>query len=181
MSTQGSNFSWLIIAGILPTKELTSTPQDARPLVLRTWMGPLLFISLAALVGAIVALYVISRRGGLHQRALVHEFDFSLADIAVGLAPYSIIPTLFAVGIKLWYGAIEENLRRLQPFLAMVSRPAPVSRSLLVEYANAPLAFLSFKATKNAHYMLALVGLGALGTEICEYTPTLPSARSEFE
>lgn len=133
-------------------------PQDARPLVLRTWMGPLLFIALVALVASVIALYVVSRRGGLHQQALVHEFDFSLANITVGLAPYSIIPTLFAVGIKLWHGAIEENLRRLQPFLAMAVRPTPVSRSLLVEYANAPLAFMSSKAAKNSHYMLALVG-----------------------
>lgn len=135
-------------------------------------MGPLLFIALVALVGAIIALYVVSRRCGLHQQALVHEFDFSLADVAVGLAPYSIIPTLFAVGIKLWYGAIEENMRRLQAFLAMAVRPAPIWRSLLVEYANAPLAFMSSKAVKNSHYMLALVGLGALGTEICQSTST---------
>ncbi|TID13390.1 hypothetical protein E6O75_ATG11306 [Venturia nashicola] len=149
-----------------PEEALNLTPPDARPFVLRTWMGPLLLISLVALLVAIVALYVISGRGGLHQQALVHEFDFSLADVAVGLAPYSIIPTLLAVGIKLWYGAIEENMRRLQPFLAMTVKPAPVSQSLLAEYVNAPLAWVSFKAAKNSHYMLALVGLGALGTEI---------------
>jgi hypothetical protein len=119
---------------------------------------------------ALIALFIVSRRGGLHQQALVREFEISFADTVTRLAPYSIIPTLFAVGVKLWYGAIEENLRRLQPFLAMAVRPAPVSRSLLVEYANSPLAFMSFKAAKNSHYMLALVGLGALGTEICEFT-----------
>lgn len=164
----------LTVLDDIPEEEMKKMPQNGRPLVLRTWMGPLLFAALLGLVSAIVALYIISGRGGLHQHALVHEFNFSLANIAIGLAPYSIVPTLFAVGIKLWYGAIEENMRRLQPFLAMAVRPAPVSRSLLVEYANAPLVFMSFKAAKNSHYVLALVGLGALGTEICEFALLCP-------
>jgi Protein of unknown function (DUF3433) len=163
------SYSRLIFAGDVNEKEWKKKSQDGRPLVFYTWMGPLLLIALLALMSAIVTLFVISRRGGLRQQALVREFEITFADTVTQLAPYSIVPTLFAVGVKLWYGAIEESLRSLQPFLAMAVRPAPISRSLLLEYANAPLAFMSFKAAKNSHYMLALVGLGALGTEICEF------------
>jgi hypothetical protein len=158
----------LIFADSFADKLSELQGKDSRPIVLRGWMGPLLLASLLALVGAILALYEVSIRGGLHQQALVHELDFAFADTITRIAPYSIIPTLIAVGVKLWYRAIEENFRRWQPFLAMTNKPAPVSQSLLVEYANAPLALMSIKAAKNSHYMLALVGLGALATEICK-------------
>lgn len=142
--------------------------RDQQPILLRGWMGPLFLLFLLALVGALVALYITSIRGGLIQKALVYQFNFTIASSLTTFAPYSIIPTVFAVAVKLWFGAIEETFRRLQPFAAMSRTPAPVSQSVQVAYGGIPAVVTPIKALRNSHWLLALVGLGAIGTEICK-------------
>jgi hypothetical protein len=151
--------------------EVIKPPQ--KPILFRPWMGLLFVGALAALVGGIVALYKVSLGKGLQQRALVYEFDFSISNVATSFAPYSIIPTVFAVGIKLWYGAIEEKLKRLQPFSSMLQHPTPLGNSVLVEYENAPMILGAIKAARHGHWLLVLVGIGALATEICKSTLTV--------
>jgi len=50
----------------------------------------------------------------------------------------------------------------------MLKQPTPVLKSVLTEYANTPTAFISVKAVRNAHWVLALLGVGAFATEACE-------------
>jgi hypothetical protein len=46
-----------------------------------------------------------------------------------------------------------------------VKSPVPTTKSVLAEYINTPIAVVTTKALSNAHWTLALVGLGALATE----------------
>lgn len=86
----------------------------------------------------------------------------------MALAPYSILPTLIAVGVKLWWGAIEEVFKRLQPYATMAKGSVGVSHALTVEYMNSPLLATVAKAVRNSHWLLAVISLGAFGTEICK-------------
>lgn len=92
----------------------------------------------------------------------------SILNNSTTLAPYSILPTLLALGVKLWLGAIGDNLKLLQPYVSMVRGPVPVSKSVLAEYVNTPIAMISAKALRNSHWILAFVGFGALAAETCE-------------
>lgn len=147
-----------------------SPPENKRkssaPSILKIWLGILLLTTLVAVIAVLAILYRLSKTVTLHQQALVYEAHLSVASVATSLAPYSIVPTLLAVGIKLWYGAVEGTLKRLQPFSAMLDRPRPLKDSILVEHANSPLIFGSFKALRHSDWILAFACLGALGTEI---------------
>lgn len=149
---------------------LESIPNEKRkssaPSILRVWMGVSLLATLVAVIAVLAVLYRLSQTVTLHQQALVYEAHLSVASVATSLAPYSIVPTLLAVGIKLWYGAVEGTLKRLQPFSAMLDRPRPLKDSIFVEYANSPLIFGSIKALRHSDWILAFACLGALGTEI---------------
>lgn len=135
-------------------------------------MGPLLLIFLFAILAALEALYEVSRGEGIHQSAFVYQFNLKVHNSVTTLAPYSIVPTLLAVLVKLWFEAIGETFKRLRPYTSMATTAATASSSILVEYANTPLAITFFKATKNSKWMLTLVGLAGFATEACEYSTT---------
>lgn len=131
-------------------------------------MCSLLLIFLLVLLASIAAFYRISCTSGIHQVPFVYEFKTQIFDTAATLAPYSILPTLLAVGVKLWVAAVGETLKRFQPYITMATAPTPLVDSVLVEYLNAPVALVSFKAVKHSHWILAVAGLAALATEICK-------------
>ncbi|KUI61541.1 hypothetical protein VP1G_08710 [Cytospora mali] len=140
--------------------------NESAPTILRIWMGLSLLATLIALIAVLAALYILSQTVELRQHALVYEAHVQVARIVTNLAPYSIIPTLIAVGVKLWYGAVERTLRRLQPFSAMTNQPRSLKDSVLVEYANSPLILGSIKAMRHSDWILAFACLGGFGTEI---------------
>jgi len=138
---------------------------DSRPTIMRSWVAPALLLFLASIAAGILALYKVSQNGGLHQSALVYEVEIGSH---TAYAPYSIVPILFAISVKLWFGGIESTLKTVQPFASMLKTPKSISRSLLAEYANSPFVFTSIKALKNRHWVLVIVGFVALATEICQ-------------
>lgn len=152
------------------SSDVESFPKDkgesSSPSILKLWMGLLLLATLVAVIATLAVLYRLSQTVKLHQQALVYEAHLSVASVATSLAPYPIVPTLLAVGIKLWYGAVEGTLKRLQPFSAMLDQPRPLKDSILVEYANSPLIFGSIRAVRHSDWIFASACLGALGTEI---------------
>jgi hypothetical protein len=106
-----------------------------------------------------------SSKVGLHQAPFIYQMNLEILQKSTILAPYKILPTLLALGVKLWFGAVGDTLRLLQPYISIVKRPVPTTKSVLAEYVNTPLAMVTTKAINNAHWTLALVGLGALATE----------------
>ncbi|KAI5203569.1 hypothetical protein E4T39_04140 [Aureobasidium subglaciale] len=142
----------------------TST-SDPRPMMIRIWMASMLLTIFVVLVGVLISLYILSREGRLHQTVLVKALNLHALKLSTTLTPYSIIPTLIAVGLKLWFKAAAETFKRLHPFISMVKSPAPVSASISAEYANTPITFVTIKAFKHSHWLLALIGVGALVTE----------------
>lgn len=154
-----------------PKKSRVSSEPKKRnptPLLFRTWMGTLLAMVMLGLLAALIALYELSITKGLSSNVLTYELSFTIADKASKFAPYSIAPVVIAVALKLWYGAVDETLRRHQVFYETTRQPVPLRQSLLTEYANTPLFLTSIKAVSNRHWILFLVGLGATAAEICK-------------
>ena len=120
-------------------------------------------------MGGIVALFVKSKESSLYQTIFVYQKNFSIGGgIIADIAPYSIIPTLLAIIIKLWWGALESTFKRLQPFIAMTRRPTKASEGITLSYVDTFMLWASWKAKKNRHWLLALITLGAFLTEVCK-------------
>jgi hypothetical protein len=149
--------------GTLPSNR----DRDPRPVLLRGWMGPVLLLTLFALIAALFVLFHMSRaKTGIHQSAFVYQLNLDVLGATTTMAPYSIIPTLCAVGIKLWFEAIGDVFKRLQPYITMSKAPTRLPNSILAEYANTPTPFVSVKAIQHSHWLLVMIGLGAFATEV---------------
>ena len=107
---------------------------------------------------------------GLHQAPFFYQINMNILQKSTTLAPYKILPTVLALGVKLWFGAVGDTLKLLQPYISMVKAPVSTTKSVLVEYVNQPIAVATTKAMRNAHWTLAVVALGALATEFCQYS-----------
>ena len=140
--------------------------EDWRPPSLRRWMGTLLVVFLTSIVAALTAMYNASQGHGLYQRALVAQTDVKVGNYRFGnLAPYSIIPTLVAVFVKLWWEVLDDAFRTLMPFLSALNRPQKASRLASFSYAATPILWVSAKAAKRKHWLLTLVTLGTFTSE----------------
>ncbi|KAI4718179.1 hypothetical protein E4T48_05639 [Aureobasidium sp. EXF-10727] len=147
----------------------TSSARDPRPAVLRLRVGIPLLCFLSLLLVSLAVLYNLSSKTGLYQTSLVYQIHIDLAQVSATLAPYSIIPTFLAIGAKLWFEMASDTIQRYQPFIAMIRIPTELSKSVSVDYLNTPTALVSFKALRSSHWLLALVGAGALATEACTF------------
>ncbi|KAE8449814.1 hypothetical protein EG329_007291 [Mollisiaceae sp. DMI_Dod_QoI] len=144
-----------------------SKPKDWRPKILRgSLLAPLLLL-LAALVITIAVLYAKYHKSGIYQSFLVSTLNFRIDNLSLeALAPYSIIPTLIAVGVKLWWGSVDETFRRLQPYVSMAHHPSQSTRMAGLSYINAPLLWAVGKAATYRHWLLVVVATGAFLSEI---------------
>lgn len=133
---------------------------------LATLLG--LVISLAAVIVGIAVLYHFAEGSRLYQKFFVYQPNISIFNKTVPtVAPFSIIPTLIAVGIGLWWSAIDDNFRRLQPFLAMANGRPTFSRGINLSYQSTYWVWAAFKSARNRHWLLFMVTLGATLTPIC--------------
>ncbi|KUJ17961.1 uncharacterized protein LY89DRAFT_781079 [Mollisia scopiformis] len=145
----------------------SSKPEDWRPKVLRGWLLALLLFLLAALVITLAVLYAKFHTSGIHQSFLVSGIDFKIDNRSLeALAPYSIIPTLIAVGIRLWWGSIDETFRRLQPYVSMAHNQSESMKMTVLSYVSAPLVWAAVKAVPYRHWLLVIVAAGAFLSEI---------------
>lgn len=123
---------------------------------------------LAVIVGVAV-LWHYAETAGLYEKAFVYQVRLSfLSDGVSSVAPFSMIPTVIATGIGLWWSAIDENLRRLTPFLIM-SRGSPrLSHGAHLSYQSSFWLWACFKAAMNKHWLLSLLSLGTTLSPVCE-------------
>ncbi|KAF2473178.1 uncharacterized protein BDR25DRAFT_257399 [Lindgomyces ingoldianus] len=76
-----------------------------------------------------------------------------------------ILLTALATIIKLLWGTMNCDIRMLEPFYILANRNAP-PRTLTLDYTGTNPIFLPVKALLNRHYLVALVGIGSILTEI---------------
>lgn len=174
----------LKVSRVIPT-ESSPHPQFTKP---STRLGPSQYVPrilsirlvsvlcsfIAAILIAIAVLYWYSLDHGLHQKVFVYQTRIKIADNTLGtLAPYSVIPTLIAVAISLWWGAIESLFRTVQPYITMAKGTTSAHRGTGVSYQSSYLFWAAFRALHRKHWLLTLICLGTFATQICKYA-TIP-------
>ncbi|KAK5635694.1 hypothetical protein RRF57_011406 [Xylaria bambusicola] len=133
------------------------------------WMFVILIFLLSTVLTVIAYLYWYSDAVGLYQTAFVYAFDVSLGGLDLGdVNPASLITTLVAVSIGLWWGSLDTALRRIQPYLVLAKKPMTRSSSegVLISYISSYLLWAAWRALKYSHRVLALVCTGAFLSEI---------------
>ncbi|KAF2465767.1 uncharacterized protein BDR25DRAFT_161827, partial [Lindgomyces ingoldianus] len=141
----------------------TSSP-NWRPTVLRLRsFFALGFYVLCLIVGVAVLQHFANRSSGLYQSAFVFQANLPGLNQNLGtIAPFSIIPTLMAIAVGLWWEGLDKSFRTLQPYFAMSNSKSPVrvSRGFGLSYQSSYWLFATCKALLNSHWILALVTLG---------------------
>lgn len=144
--------------------------KDWRPRILRGWVLALFTISLVAILVTLGILFHTFFNSGISSRPFSSNPSNNNDNSAlVAVAPYSIIPTLIAVGIKLWWDPIENTFRTLQPYVSMAQWPTPPSKGTELSYFISPVLWVIGKATMNRHFFLASITLGGLLSQIRTY------------
>ncbi|KAF2117029.1 hypothetical protein BDV96DRAFT_571440 [Lophiotrema nucula] len=142
----------------------SAAPFEWRPLSVRPRM---LFALVLFLLGLLIAISVLSnfaRGDRLYRAAFVSEINITfLKGPNSTLAPFSILPTLFAVLVGVWWDSLDHTFRTLQPYLSM-TRPhgTEIANGLNMSYQSSYWVWAAAKAAKNSHWTLFLVTLGSM-------------------
>jgi hypothetical protein len=153
-------------------RELVGQPTDAKkkPEPFSLWLIALLFIVLALALIAIANLYHYSKVRGLYQTFFVYSFGFSVGGYNVGeVNPASLITTLVAVLIGLFWGSFDTTLRNVQPYLALAEAPVSGYKGVAVSYQSSYLLKAAFRAMRRSHWVLFLITIGAFLAQIRKY------------
>lgn len=107
----------------------------------------------------------------LYQKLFVYETEISLFRKKLpAVAPISIIPTVLAVGISLWWGAMDGTFRRLQPYISMANAPTTVPDGSILSYQGSYWMAAAVKALSHKHFLLSLITFGTSLSPVCKFT-----------
>ncbi|KAK4645432.1 hypothetical protein QC761_201390 [Podospora bellae-mahoneyi] len=95
--------------------------------------------------------------------ALIPIFLFTPATVLTDRAPWLI--TVLAVCIKLSWGALETDVRLMQPYYLLSQRHAP-PKTLTLDYTAMPFGWVAIRGLINKHWLVFFVGFGTILTEI---------------
>ncbi|KAK4225899.1 hypothetical protein QBC38DRAFT_249906 [Podospora fimiseda] len=88
---------------------------------------------------------------------------FSDAAVLTDRAPWVI--TALAVAIKLSWGALETDVRLMEPYYILSRRHAP-PKTLTLDYTAMPFGWVAVQSALNKHWVVFIVGFGTVLTEI---------------
>ena len=126
-----------------------------------------LIIFLAATLAAASAIYAYSRGSALYQTFFVYQKSVTVGSDRLGdVGPTPIITTLLAVMIGLWWGSLETNMRRLQPFIVMSKAPAALSRGAALSYQSSYSIWAALRASSKGHWLLASLSFASFLSQI---------------
>jgi hypothetical protein len=152
-----------------PMSHNSAQSENGTPSLLRMPALSALFAVLVAVVVGISVLYHYAETSGLYQKAFVYEVKLSILSNGVSsVAPFSMIPTLIATGIGLWWSALDDNFRRLQPFVAMSKGHPPISGGVSLSYRSSFWLWACFKSAFHKHWLLSLLTLGSSLSPVCK-------------
>ncbi|KAF1959497.1 hypothetical protein CC80DRAFT_489628 [Byssothecium circinans] len=128
------------------TEKIPDTGSDPRPLMLRLRAGVPFICYMALFVIALPMLLFI--RG---------------AGVAIDKLPFLL--TALATVVKVLWSTINCDVRMAEPFVILARGQAP-AKVLTLDYTGTNPIFLPFQAFINKHYLVALVGLGSILSEV---------------
>lgn len=147
----------------------TAQSENGTPGILRLPALVALISVLIAVVVGVCVLWHFAVSVGLYEEAFVYQVNMSfLSNSMSSVAPVSMIPTLIATIIGLWWGAIDDTFRRLQPYIAMSDGDPPISRGADLSYQSSFWLWACIKAAMNKHWLLSLLTLGSTLSPVCK-------------
>lgn len=158
-------------ACVQPTQDCKAEPtwkEWPEPIAFRRWLLLELVTSLICIVSALVVLYFYASTGSLYQAAFVYRTPWDNGSAPEAISPASIVTTLLAISVGLWWGSMDSTLRRLQPFLAMTNGPRVGTRGPTLSYESSYPIWTTIRAAKRSHWLLAIVCLGTTISQICK-------------
>jgi hypothetical protein len=123
-----------------------------------------LLVTFVAIAVLLLVLQSFASRQMLSQSAFVYQVDLRV--FKAKLSPHSVLATLVAVGISMWWDAIDKALRTVQPFLSMSKVTTDVRLGAALSYQSSYWLQASIRAATNKHWLLALVTLGTTLSQI---------------
>ncbi|KAB8203823.1 hypothetical protein BDV34DRAFT_227101 [Aspergillus parasiticus] len=149
-----------------------SQSENGAPRIFRLPLLLTFVIILILVVVGVAVLYHFSLTTALYEKAFVYDFQVSFFGNSLSsVAPFAIIPTVVALIIGLWWGAMDDIFRHLQPFLAMSKDTQPFSKGAALSYQSTFWVWACLRALHNKHWLLALVTLGSTFSAI--FTTTM--------
>lgn len=163
-------------------KHNTTQSENGTPALLRLPAILGLILLLATVIIGVAVLYHFAESVGLYEKAFVYQLQVSfLSSGASSIALFSMIPTLIATAIGLWWSAIDDNFRRLTPFLEMSRENPQLRRGATLSYQASFWLWACTKAMFNKHWLLAILTFGSSLSPVCKFkcqqlclTPVLP-------
>ena len=150
-------------------KHNSAQSKNGTPKLLRLPALIGLVVSLVAVVTGTAVLWHFAETTGLYEKAFVYQFEVSFLSSGMSsVAPFSMIPTIIATGLGLWWSAIDDNFRRLTPFLIMSKGNPRFSHGANLSYQSSFWLWACVKAAMNKHWLLSLLTLGTTLSPVCE-------------
>jgi hypothetical protein len=132
-----------------------------------------LLVAFVAVAVLLLVLQSFAARQMLYKSAFVYQVDLHV--FKAKFSPHSLLATLVAVGLSMWWDAIDKVLRILQPFLSMSKVTTDVKLGAALSYQSSYWFQASVRAAFNKHWLLALVTLGTTLSQIRKLHPLLGS------
>lgn len=143
------------------TRKISSTTW--KPRLLRSWSVFALLVVFILIAVAILVLQSFASKQMLYRSAFVYQLDLHVFNAR--FSPQSVIATLLAVGVSMWWDAIDKVLRTIQPFLSMSNSTVNVRHGAALSYQASYWFWASIRAAMNSHWLLSLV---TFGTTLCQ-------------
>ena len=163
-----ANSSWRHLLTDTGYHRNSSFQSNWKPTPLRIWSLMSLISYLVALVVAVLVLYHFSLQSKLYKTFFVFQATVRVFSSGT-FAPYSILPTLVAVAVGLWWDTVDRTVRRLQPYLSMSKQPTRIESGCGLSYQSSYLVWVATKALRKKHWILAMVGVGSMICKICKF------------
>ncbi|ORY17514.1 hypothetical protein BCR34DRAFT_596983 [Clohesyomyces aquaticus] len=138
-----------------------------RPRVVHLRTLTLLVISLISLVVGLVVLKHFSDLAKLYQTAFVYQTSFTVFNRKIStIAPYSIVPTIFAVAVGLWWDSLDKTFRSLQPYVSLSKMSRNLAEGAGLSYQSSYWAWAALKAARNRHWLLFVITMGSTLSQV---------------
>lgn len=89
------------------------------------------------------------------------------------------LPVLIATLIKQLWATLEFNVKMMEPFHTLTKGNARPEQTITLDYQGTPYGLILFKALFNRHWLVALVGFGAILSDLLTVTFSSLSVTTE--
>ncbi|KAI7975876.1 hypothetical protein EIK77_005626 [Talaromyces pinophilus] len=111
--------------------------------------------------------------------ATIPVVTYTNAKVVVAKLPW--LPVLLAVIAKQIWTALEFAIKMLEPFYALSQGNARPENTLTLDYQGIPYGVLPFQAMLNKHYLVSLIGVGSILSDVLTVTSASLSIKDETE